>query len=444
MSVPQHQKATNLEQAYRNLTPNNPLENDELTLFYQDRSIARQILMKLDLEMSGANDSLPKFLLLGHRGIGKSTELFNIAQQIESDETKKEAYLPIHYSISDLVGAHECDFPQLALSMLLATYNTSQSHGLSLASKHLEKVYSWLATETIETTTSKGALVSLGIPKLLEFIGLKLKAGSDQITKTKRVVQQKMPQLLEILDTLFTDISLKTHKKPVLMLDDIDKIYPVNKGLDLFKNHSQGLAQIPCCVIYTAPVALMLESYYEEILHNSGFHEYYLPMFRIEEPRKLKNPTPKPQVEKLQELVYKRISEDLITQQALNEAIKKTGGVLRHLVKVLQEASMAAMLAEKEQIEQPEVSEALKKQRNEFYRFLEESDYEALLKLEATQERTYVKKEHLHALVALEYSNGQQWFDVHPLAKDLLERFRDSFPEKAKKFVEGLNSSIVG
>jgi hypothetical protein len=98
-----------------------------------------------------------------------------------------------------------------------------------------------------------------------------------------------------------------------------------------------------------------------------------------------------------------------------------TGGVLRELIRVLRGCCVYCQEFELGQITHNALDIQTSKLKGEYYRMLEHDDYEWLRRVHRTKSRADVNMRHLESLCVLYYpDNGKGWFDVHPIAGELL------------------------
>jgi hypothetical protein len=116
-------------EAYANTNYLMPLRGETLDRFYVDRGLQSQLRELLGELEAGARANPPnntKFLFVGHTGCGKSTELSRLVYLIENGPERyqfiKDTFLPIQYSVSEIVGLYDIEFVDLALSMIIGIY----------------------------------------------------------------------------------------------------------------------------------------------------------------------------------------------------------------------------------------------------------------------------------------------------------------------------------
>ena len=107
-----------------------------MELFYVNRGFHSELKNLMGELEAGARThpiNNTKFLFVGHTGCGKSTELYRLASLIESGEGRskflQENFLPIQYSVSEVVGLYNIEFVDIALSIILGIYREMERLG---------------------------------------------------------------------------------------------------------------------------------------------------------------------------------------------------------------------------------------------------------------------------------------------------------------------------
>lgn len=125
----------------------------------------------------------------------------------------------------------------------------------------------------------------------------------------------------------------------------------------------------------------------------------------------------------MREFVYKRMLGSLIADDALEAAVRTSGGLFREMARVMRIAIDRAVEARRTQIALDDVRKAEAEIRGEYRRFLTR-DQRKLLR-EIRSHNRYDEPEKvaplLQMLAALEYANGEPWVDVHPALHELLD-----------------------
>jgi predicted AAA+ superfamily ATPase len=121
------QKAESLRDAY-NVLSSEPLKaGEEARAFYvrrPDKWPSPLHALKDRIEVSNRKE---KYLFLGFRGSGKSTELNLLEAELD-----KERFIVVNYSIKDDVNESDFDFRDFFVSMALRIYDTAKANKIDL------------------------------------------------------------------------------------------------------------------------------------------------------------------------------------------------------------------------------------------------------------------------------------------------------------------------
>jgi hypothetical protein len=116
------------------------------------------------------------------------------------------------------------------------------------------------------------------------------------------------------------------------------------------------------------------------------------------------------------------MEESLIESEALQAAVDLSGGVFREMAFVMQLTASHVIERGSNRIEVVDVERAKSRIRSDFRRILTDEDYELLKEVRTSNEMRSVDKlaDLLHTLAVLEYTNDENWCDVHPSLRKLL------------------------
>ena len=204
----------------------------------------------------------------------------------------------------------------------------------------------------------------------------------------------------------------------LLVFDNLDRYSPDTVHQVLIEQ-ADNLKRLRCNVIYTVPISLIYEPKREAL--PDVFKSVVLPMIKVRERDQSWTQNFAPGIEKLTEVILKRIEVDLVfsNPELVTTLSLKSGGSLRELMRLVQEACIEAT---RDKIDQAAVDKAIINVRSEFIRPMPQSYLGELAKIHTTKdtENTQEHRSILFYRYALEY-NGYRWVDVHPLIYDLAE-----------------------
>ncbi|GIK40241.1 MAG: hypothetical protein BroJett011_40740 [Chloroflexota bacterium] len=423
--------ARNFIEAYANTNYLRPLKGKDMENFYVNRGIHSELKALMGELEAGARTAAPnntKFLFVGHTGCGKSTELSCLVNIIETGTGRSDFlqnhFLPIQYSVSEVVGLYNIEFVDIALSIILGIYREMERLGYVVDESPARRVYDWLYQSQMSAPPEmprarESVGLDLGLGSLIRLIDVRLKSEGEIREGIRARIRKYIPELINLINQILYEVSAITGKNILLIIDDLDKIQPLDAALNIFREHVKSLASFDCFAIYTAPISLL---YDPALKHLGQFLEiHYMPMFRVHTKEGDPEPPDSPYVAILREIVYRRLSPDLFDEGVVEAAIDMTGGVLRELIRVIRGCCVYCEEYGLSRITHNALNFQKNKLKSEYYRILEHDDYKWLLRVKQTKSRADVNMRHLESLCVLYYPNGKGWFDVHPIVTELLE-----------------------
>ena len=125
----------------------------------------------------------------------------------------------------------------------------------------------------------------------------------------------------------------------------------------------------------------------------------------------------------LKRFVQVRIDPGLIDEQALEQAVTYSGGVFREMARIMRTAIGRARRRHAACLELDDVEWAATEIRNEYRRILDKEDLKLLRRVHENNHLEYTERMRplMQLLALLEYRNGENWCDVHPVLRKLLD-----------------------
>ncbi|MCP4653829.1 MAG: hypothetical protein GY856_00270 [bacterium] len=365
----------------------------------------------------------------GHRGNGKTTELFMVMEALE-----KEAPFHFVYRAADAdLATSDLDYPDLMLYLAKIAL-AGMPPDMPLDEDLLVPIEKWFSaqveldqryrdSETQLASTAEGGLAVPGLLKLLTRLTSSIKGGHKSVVETRHVLRQQISGLIDHINELFQILrdELKRAGRAhelVLVMDNLDRLPPdviaraFNKWAALFD-------QLHVHLIMTVPLPLI---YYPEgaKLSEMGFRPLVLSMPKIRNRNQSWEEYWQEGVNKLMEVITARVDaksvfagEPLEREACMGRIVLASGGSLRELMHLLAYAGEEAW---DQPIGLQHVETAIHKVRNELMSNLNMKDIQILRQVHRDKraDRTAEVGRQLHYRWALEY-NGETWADIHPL-----------------------------
>jgi len=414
-------RAENLKEAYNNLYVEPLKDEPELEEFYVKRpgSISPMENLKDRIEIASRKE---KYLFLGFRGSGKSTELNRL-----EDALDRSRFLIVNYSIREDLNLSDFDFRDFFVSMALKVYDIALAEGVQLH-QDIEKDFIDFAKKITsitdeEVTRQKSAGLSLS-----RIITLKLSREAKTRKCIREELDQKISDLVQKLNWLIIDIEDKSARQLVIVVDDLDKLARGKQSEDFFYDNYPLLLEPTCFVVYTFPIDLAFDPRYENVRH-----AFNGDLVLLQQPVKRRDGRPHLEGQGFyREVIARRINPDLMEEGVLQQAIESTGK-LSELVEVMKEASLNAFRKEQKCISKNDVASALEKLRMTYDRTLTEAHKKKLLEINSCKEAreegpdSLLTRELLFSLTAVEYEDEEgRWCEIDPMLLPLVEKWSRS------------------
>lgn len=422
------EKATELGNVLRVTRPQ-PLKGEDFDNFFvktdEARGVKSAFLLSKFFKIN--IDEPQKVLFMGHRGSGKSTELYRFGKSIE-DEFKV-----INFSVKDKIDIVDLEYTDLIFVILRELFEEAEKDKIPVNENLLDNLdHYWHDEKLVEdlkiekANLETGGQVKGGFFNTIGFhIKGVLSTGSESKVVVRNYIKPRLSQLLTNVNDLISDIGRKYKKKGktlILVIEDLDKL-DLDVAENLFLKRKNILVGFNLHVIYTFPIFLHYSGHFNEI--ESVFDHYEL-LSMI----KVKDQTGKPYekgIEIIRDIVGRRAELSLFEPDALREIIEKSGGSLRHLFEMLQNGVLYAHSKDTDTISMDKESaeKAYRKLRNYFERTVGAEHIPALKALHESIDKKpmpdFKLKEMLNCMAVIEY-NGDRWCGLHPAVDDILRK----------------------
>ena len=364
----------------------------------------------------------PAYLLMGHRGCGKSTELNNLKCRLFSEG------FPIKLIDCNLeMDLRNVNHFDILYYIFLNLLDIVEENNISIDNQWLLDALNYFKSDNENIITTQDIVndefnIGVGLPDFLKkifplFASIKsdMKYNSTNTTVVRNKIELQTSKCLDLINFLKDKIFEETHKSPIIIFEDLDKIVPATRAIDVFSYYVLGEMQFP--VIYTFPISL---SYKGEFNNLKGKYSHKnLPMIKV---NNKDNSVCESGINAIKEIVYKRADKNLFDEPALKQLILKTGGDIRDAFECIINAARLARKRNSDVIEEQDVRTSLILLKSDMKKMLVTSMYNDLLNIHNSKEEIENREkmlEFLQSHFVLEY-NGDGWCDVHPLILDFI------------------------
>jgi hypothetical protein len=443
--------ATALTDVYRTLQPSPLTTPEELKAFYREeinQVRGGDTIQRVELGLKRAyRDRIPfKACVIGHRGVGKSTEISQLLTRVTPQ------FQPIRFSATSVLDPGNFKpFDVLLVMMIAVAEQTAKpvdqgGAGTLPPEIRLKELWQWFATEknTVERTQNASASLSAGAGVTAEslwgkvlglFAALK---GEVKFASTRKqaVVDYRLTRLDELmslanrlLDDCDRILFEATGKRWLLVGEDFDRAgIPSDRIEDLFITYANIFQDLRAHLIFTLPISL----YYSAKANRLPFAKNCLipdtPIFQADH-----RPNAKGQ-SAVETALAARMDLSLFEPGQLSRLVVASGGNLRDLFSLVNDAVDGAEIRGAAAVSASDADAAIVKLRSDYERRLGQSPYDADV-VSYEQKAARLKQVYdgnkeaqmtdpvLYSLLnarAVQEFNGQRWFGVHPLVVDIL------------------------
>ena len=465
-------RAETLADIYKTLSPRPLIEPEDFAAFYRgeiNRVRGGQVVERMTLGLRRAHGILPyKALLMGHSGVGKSTELTRLKGGL------KDKYRVIRFSATEHLDPLSFQpFDVLLLMMIEVAQRTAMAKeaggaGVRPPDDVLSEIYDWFASETeiLKRSTEVSAAASAGVGPAADswwsklfglFATLKgeMKYASVRTTETINYRLSRLDGLIKAANRLLRHCNQlmrdATGCEWLFIGEDFDKagISP-EQTEQLFITYSNVLQELDTHLIFTLPVALgySTKAVSLPVPANTIFAIPDTMVFdRHHQPHADGRNA-------IRAVLEARMNPALFAAGQMERLIEASGGNLRNLFAITSNAGDTALLRGDGTIAQDDVTYAIRQLRTDYERQLGESPYDLelgtdgkmqaigydrkaarLLRIYQADPEAKVPDPVLYSLLrsrAVQEFNGERWFGVHPLVVDILAN-----QEKIKRPAQG-------
>ncbi len=395
--------------------PLKPGKNGELNPFYVDRP--GNPVGELTDALLAPFYRPPKFYFSGHRGCGKSTELLHI---LSNPEILKK-FWPINFSIREEADIVDLDFRDVLLSIGGRMFREYRQAGGELPEQLLKELNFWSGKVEKEVKNALAGRISgleIGASLNAFFVnaGMKMKLEPATRVELRQVLEKDITGLITVINSIAAAIYTREKRIPLILIDDLDKP-DLEKARGIFHDRHEIMMQPNCAIVYTVSSALFYSKEFDAIRDQAVFLPNIILHPRLEPERH--------NIEGynvLRKFAHLRMDANLIDSQALEDAITYSGGVFREMARIMRTAIGRARRRKADKVETEDIDWSATEIRNEYRRILDKNDLQFLKKAYEFNRLEYNERLRplLQLLAILEYKNGENWCDVHPVLRKLL------------------------
>lgn len=239
--MPRVGERVNLREILRRLNPNVPAGFDDSAIPRTPRDSAAMRRLRTSL----ATDPYAKVLLTGHIGVGKSTELWQLGRELESER------FVVWCSLAQSLGVHNTKTFSLLIVLLEAMIRAWTSQ-LGRIPPGLAERLGAEAESLLEK--SRPARITTGTRLLDSYSHVLRVLALEQRGPREMLAKRKVEPLMHSCEVLTKELEDKATKPVLLVIDDLDKVRDEDTQHELFIDRAMAWMRLPCGVLATLPL----------------------------------------------------------------------------------------------------------------------------------------------------------------------------------------------
>jgi len=429
-------KAKNINEFANNLNPENflkPEDKDVYVPIYEGLlKVLRNMVINDEVESQA-------FFVAGQAGTGKTTAL-----NFFKTKTLEKHYHIKYINMRDFLDLSDVDIIDFLLAFAFALVeNTPMEKYYYEKLVELQKKHKGELLETVEQISDrkkgidfKGEVSAGG--GFLNFVKLKagffnyLKLDTNYRKTTRQVFQLKKPFLSKLVNEMIDAYveKIAKGKKLLVIIDDLDKMRKVEQVNSIFIENRNYMFSLKCKKIISIPM------YLAKMPEISNYSQYPIRQFTLRlKPNPINGEAGKREKEKieanrqmLRRVVRSRVQKDvtLIENEALEEAIDKSGGIIRQLIRIVWVAAVNVRTLEGAKISPDDIKEAVSSLRNNMAGTIISTNKIDMLHtiLDNNVPVSETSTEFIELLQAnnvVAYENRKSWYEVNPIIRNTVK-----------------------
>lgn len=387
------------------------------------RGPARSLATRLEMRLLSARDGI-KIFFTGQVGSGKSSELRRLWQsQAIANHFERLRFV----ASEEPLDVFEADIQQflVALAASLARHiaraNYHHSHTWSPSERIDKQLHKWItlltkAYEVVPPDPGEDPTIQFGT--IFMKFSAKLRSEASLRARVRSDDAFGVVELRGLVGDLLTLIHKAAGRPLLVIFDDLDKL-SASAASDIFIAHAEELQRLRCSAVITYPYVL----HYGGQLHAAVTSPVVLESIKTITREAPTDPLPTA-IAFFTELLAHRVERSIVTPEAIALAVRYCAGIPREFLRIIHQACLIADEYGQEGVGIEDVQAAVRASLRHLTRATQsEPTRQALMRIHKTRRLDGASDwELVQALLAVEYTNDQPWYDVHPILVEYVER----------------------
>lgn len=368
-------------------------------------------------------------VLAGHKGTGKSTELFLLKRSLQTDEPK---FFVVTVRSDDELDRNDVDFPELLIAIIRQIALQLREAGIEVKDGWLKDRFDWLKSQLLKQIDLGSVELNAGFSRL----SIALKGSPDARRMVREHLDPDTGNWLTAANELIRDAELQLDQRGyaglVVLVDDLDKmvVRQLSDGHTtasyLFVNRAAQLTGFACHTVYTIPLSLAYSHHEATIRATFGGDIPVVPMVKTVTAPPDSKPY-RPGIDRMKKMVEVRLDSinvkvsDVFGSRVLNAFAQLSGGQPDDLMQLIRSAmarsSLPLPLSVIDRVRIERQREAARFLRYDHWPVIEHVRKTGLLP--RTSEYETINRELLDSRAVLLYVNDKEWYGLNPMVAAL-------------------------
>ena len=424
-----------LKYYYNRCDPSTPIDEEDSQHFYInfDRLELRGKNSCID-EMYGTiqlSDHPTTQIFSGFPGSGKTSELLRLAKIL-----RKQNYLVVYAdSLESIDTLNPIEYSDVLIALGIAVdkhFTKLQNDGKFV--KWAQKFWHDLEDILFAEAVPKDLSLKIGSDYVGAEIGLELRDNPGFRSVVRRAANDKRHQFLEQVRQFFNFADKAARENGyssglVLILDNLEKLSSDDdtrtSAREMLLHNADALRQPGVHLIYTVPAPFLFSAWVPRLTRLYDGSPQVLPMVKIHHRDSLKDC--EEGVQALGEMLKRRIDfKEVLNDDSdvLTLLVKNSGGYMRDLLRLLQYSLQTSWGLP---IRKEHVLSSIEKFQRSYRRGFSTEDIDLLNFVKSHRPNNIPDdlqkrlEDMMFSHYIMIYANGDEWYDVHPIVKNLLD-----------------------
>jgi AAA ATPase domain len=408
------------------------VENPEDRQYYIDFSSVRggNVIQRLQRTITLQPNAATCQLFTGHIGCGKSTELFRLKAELES-----QRFHVVYFESSADLDMADVDVSDILLAITRQVSASLEQVDIRLKPTYFIKLFGEIA-DFLQTPIEFSAETGFSLPMGLGKVTAKTKDSPKLRSQLRQYLEPRTSGILEAINDEVLGKATSLLKEQgyaglVVIIDNLDRVDSSPKATGrsqpeyLFIDRGEQLKRLNCHVVYTIPLVLMFSNEFSTLTNRFGVKPTVLPMVKVKTRdgsdddegmqlmRQMVMARAFPHLDETRRL--ERITEVFESAGTLDRLCRVSGGHVRNLLVLLYSCLQEADLP----IRQDCLEMVIREYRDDLISAISNEEWTLLRQILESKDNVKGEEQYqmlLRSMFLFEYQDLEgRWVDINPV-----------------------------